>query len=54
MNYSNKEESAEPDSIILKRLKNFKRPRLLKKEAMKILLRILEEKHTEPLKQEFN
>jgi serine/threonine protein kinase len=42
------------DSALLQRLKEFKRPRLLKKEAVKLLLRILEEKHTEPLKQGFN
>lgn len=44
----------EADGIVLNRLMSFKRPRLIKKEAMKILLRILEEKHTEALKQEFN
>lgn len=40
--------------ILLDRLINYKRPRLIKKEAIKILIRVLEEKHMTPLKQGFH
>ena len=40
------------DKILL-RLKNYRKPRLIKREAMKILLRIIEEKQVLHLKQEF-
>ena len=52
-NKNNKSAFKEADSFIFKRLKDYKRPRLLKKEAMKIVLRILEDKHTGPLKSGF-